>query len=86
MKDQIRIPSCISHEIFESKLSKNIYSAKYVFKNATDKNLENFKKFGMKNKKKKTYLNIIREVTDYDFAHDPRRKKASKNDKFKIVF
>ena len=41
----------------------------------------------MKNKKKRPpILNIIREVTDYDFADDPRRKKASKNDKFKIVF
>ena len=31
----------------------------------------------MKNKKK-NFLNIIREVTDYDFMDDPRRKKQVK--------
>ena len=32
----------------------------------------------MKNKKRPPYFNIIREVTDYDFADDPRRKKQVK--------
>ncbi len=35
---------------------------------------------------KRKIINKIREVTDYDYVDDPRRKKAPKNAKFKIVF
>ena len=37
-------------------------------------------------KSKRKIINKIREVTDYDYVDDPRRKKAPKNAKFKIVF
>ena len=36
--------------------------------------------------KKRKILNQIREVSVYDFADDPRRKKAPKDAKYKIVF
>ncbi len=36
--------------------------------------------------KKRKILNIIREVSIYDFVNDPRRKSAAKDSKFKIVF
>ena len=36
--------------------------------------------------KKRKILNEIREVSVYDFADDPRRKKAPKDAKYKIVF
>ena len=35
---------------------------------------------------KRKILNQIREVSVYDFADDPRRKKAPKNARYKIVF
>ena len=37
-------------------------------------------------KSKRKIINKIREVTDYDYVDDSRRKKAPKNAKFKIVF
>ena len=40
----------------------------------------------MKKSKRQPIINKIREVTDYDYVDDPRRKKAPKNAKFKIVF
>ena len=36
--------------------------------------------------KKRKILNQIREVSVYDFADDPRRKRAPKDAKYKIVF
>ena len=36
--------------------------------------------------RKRKILNQIREVSVYDFADDPRRKKAPKDAKYKIVF
>ena len=35
---------------------------------------------------KKVILNIIREVSKFDFVDYPNKKRAPKNAKFKIVF
>ena len=40
----------------------------------------------MAKKLKKKILNQIRDVSVYDFANDPRRKKAPRDAKYKIVF